>query len=323
MTTDEQLARNLAFFDAVPDTLRVEVASRTPFIGADPFRAKTDGRAKTDTLQALIRSEKQAEGVPTPPKERKPQRVTLRYSERDIKVSIPTGQQPAQGTKRGNIHEYSQASERRFRWVSRAVFHLMQGCGMLTYPEGHTFDGRKVERDRRALCKRLARRGIGIIYGKEFQKNGQMHMHFAITKWLDCHVLARMWFEIVGSGNYDHLNSGTTVEWIRSHNGLGNYFAHYMGKEEQKRIPAEFKNAGRMWGYSRWLYNEVMYTFIADTKQKWDFVRSIKKWWKAEIRALYHVKWKRRNPAAGFLAWDGRQVFEILRAKSQPTTLTA
>jgi hypothetical protein len=333
MQTEEQRIANLRFFNtlAVPDEFGHTRAVRTmkdyEEHPANPYRAP--GSRKTvenDAIQGPESGENVPGGIPTPGKPHRASRITLTINERDIAVKIhsdSTTAPPCLGTKRGKITGYSRASARRYRWVAHGVFHQMQGCGILTYPEGFTFDGRKVERDRRTLFKRFARLGIRVIYGKEFMKNGQLHMHFAVTKWVNMHWLARAWYEIVGSNNLDHYNAGTTIEWIRNKNNLGAYFGEYMGKQDQKVVPDGFRNVGRMWGYTRSLLDEVIIHFLADTKQKWNVVRIIRNWWRCKIRALYGVKWKRRNPALGFIAWDGRQVFEIMRAKTQPTTLTS
>jgi len=251
--------------------------------------------------------------------------IKIECTNRDVRVRIQGKRPPAVTRTRGNIKALSKASAQRFRLGCRGVGYTMQSCGMLSYPADFPTDGRMIERHKRALFKRIQRRNkkAKFVWVKEFQQRGALHFHFMCTEYIDKHYLARAWYEIVGSGDIKHRKAGTTVEVIRNQNGLSNYFGNYMAKQEQKRIPEAMQAVGRMWGIARSLFYFITYEFQANTKRKWDVIRTIRRAYGAALRARYGHRWKRRKPASGFLAWDGRKVFEMIRAKSQVTSLTA
>jgi hypothetical protein len=178
------------------------------------------------------------------------------------------------------------------------------------------------------MQKRLLRRGIRIMWCKEFQTMRGVHgfgvaphMHFMMTKPLFAHDLARMWYEIVGSGDFRHYQAGTHIDWIRNPNNYGTYFAKYMTKTDQKEVPDDFINCGRMWGISRGLLQIVQYMFKTQKAGSVRFLRMFRKWNAAQIRAWYGHRWKRKRGSGGFTAWNGRNFIEAYRGKMQTTTL--
>ena len=131
-----------------------------------------------------------------------------------------------------------------------------------TYPRVFTSDGREVVRHREAMKERW-RKAWGAPKGAwvlEFQKRGAPHTHTFVglpdvePQAFDDWVL-RCWFEVVGSGDRQHLNRGVDIE--RSFGGsarsnarrVAEYFWREAGKMEQKEVPPEYTDVGRFWGY--------------------------------------------------------------------------
>jgi hypothetical protein len=85
----------------------------------------------------------------------------------------------------------------------------------------------------------------------EFQKRGACHFHMIVDKEIDEDELKRIWYEIVGSGDSRHRKRGAHISPIRSLGGFKKYMIDYLTKEEQKRVPYFYQNAGRFWGYTR------------------------------------------------------------------------
>jgi hypothetical protein len=263
------------------------------------------------------------------PQKEKPYRtarnITLEYTDRDLRVRIQ-GEKPKHVTStRKEIKCYSQASSRRFRHRSRAVGYEMKSCGGLTYPKNFPHDGRLIESHKRALFKRIQRRypSAKFVWVKELQKRNAVHYHFMCTTFIDKDFLSRAWYEVVGSGDTKHLKAGTSIEPIYCQNGLSNYFGNYMQKQEQKIIPGIINQFGRFWGMSRSLFVQTVITFTANTKPQWDFIRYMRRAYGAALKKHFGHRWKRRNNAAGFLAWGGRDAFEQYRGHFQTSTLTA
>jgi hypothetical protein len=65
---------------------------------------------------------------------------------------------------------------------------------------------------------------------------------------IDKFWLSSAWYEIVGSGNRDHLLAGTRVERLRKPGAR--YAVKYASKMRQKSVPVEYQNVGRFYGYS-------------------------------------------------------------------------
>ena len=169
---------------------------------------------------------------------------------------------------RGRISDFSDDSRKRLgRAVRNAVadYHVFV---TLTYPPGFGNDGARCKRDLDTFLKRLRRlqvcsvddqgiprdvenRSWSVIWWQEWQKNGRIHFHLACTHFLDPHWLSQIWFEIVGSGNENHLAAGTNVKGLSGgRDGVAKYAAKYMSKREQKVAPDGWEQVGRFWGIS-------------------------------------------------------------------------
>lgn len=85
----------------------------------------------------------------------------------------------------------------------------------------------------------------------EFQKRGACHFHIIVDKGIPEEELRKMWYDVVRSGDTRHLKRGAHISPIRNQEGFKRYIGSYLTKEEQKRVPYFYQNAGRFWGYTR------------------------------------------------------------------------
>jgi len=121
----------------------------------------------------------------------------------------------------------------------------------------------------------------------EFQARGACHFHLIVDKAIDEEQLLRIWYEIVDSDDKRHLKHGAHISPIRNQEGFRKYLSAYLTKEEQKRIPFFYKNAGRFWGYSRSLV-KVDIKIIVGAKEDINILRRnfriFRRWQKARYR---------------------------------------
>jgi hypothetical protein len=112
----------------------------------------------------------------------------------------------------------------------------------LTYPGGAPAHwaplARRYKRDLEAFLKRFWRlakfgfRNAFVIWRLESQKRGAPHLHLLIfnVPHLDHETVAKWWWEVVGSGDPEHLKAGTQVEACHTWEKAGYYMAKYMAK---------------------------------------------------------------------------------------------
>lgn len=143
------------------------------------------------------------------------------------------------------------ARMRRFLRTCTAEFKVFI---TLTYPAVFPCDGRVVKRNLRAFLARYRRNHVdgqpwAAFWFLEFQERGAPHLHIFGTDRIEHAELAKWWYEIVGSGDPQHLEAGTSIEALRSgRHGTCVYASKYAVKAEQKEVPKNFSNCGRFWG---------------------------------------------------------------------------
>ncbi|HOT91545.1 MAG TPA: hypothetical protein PLJ78_07070 [Anaerolineae bacterium] len=156
------------------------------------------------------------------------------------------------------------AAERKGAKFSRAMFVT------LTYPwmDGKPFsDWERAKEHLEALRKRLER-AYGIkwaVWKQEYQESGALHFHLVLNLSRVVRVacfrawLAQAWYEIVESGNPDHLAAGTGVEPVYIEQGQPGSLLSYLSKElggSRKRYQdrafdpdtGELIESGKTWG---------------------------------------------------------------------------
>jgi hypothetical protein len=135
------------------------------------------------------------------------------------------------------------------------------GCLLLTltYPAVWALDGVTWKRDKAAFERRLERAfpKAGWYWRLEYQRRGAPHYHLLVfgVDFIAHEWLARAWYEVVGSGDADHLRAGTSIERVRSGRGVRRYAAKYVAKvapEWEQLFKDEsgfdYRHVGRWWG---------------------------------------------------------------------------
>jgi len=160
--------------------------------------------------------------------------------------------------KREAISGFSASSGTRMARYLRECKAQYKTMATLTYPSRHGFgyDGRKAKNDLRVLLQKLKRHfswnpEFSIFWFAEIQSKNTnaIHFHFFSTNYIDAAWLAKLWFDIVGSGDINHLHHGSDIRSISSGKfGMVSYARKYAKKQTQKDIPTCVSNFGRFWG---------------------------------------------------------------------------
>lgn len=184
----------------------------------------------------------------------------LQVYHNDLKVKKAFLQAPPKDRPvRGNIFEFSDDSRRRLLFVCRNSGHNITSQFCCTFHNSWPLDGKSLKKMNEAFIKRLKRRfgnDIHYLWVLEFQDRAAPHIHFYCDidpSPLNRGLLTKAWLEVSGQENdidcyevHDHPKNFFTWE-MKS----GAYLAkEYIGKIEQKEVPAAFHNVGRFWGNS-------------------------------------------------------------------------
>jgi hypothetical protein len=181
-----------------------------------------------------------------------------------------------EGCVRGKIEYLSADSRRRLALLAGNCSVSFRSFVTLTYPAAFPCDGALVKRHLHAALAALRRKcpGVQYIWFLEFQRRGAPHFHafldaslpsplgpmarrsgrvrkevFVHWPWQDW--LSRRWFEIVGSGDPQHLAAGAAWERVEKEDGAARYVAKECYKTFQKFVPEGYQDVGRFWGASR------------------------------------------------------------------------
>lgn len=146
------------------------------------------------------------------------------------------------GGKRGRIGAFSRQSRfRLFQLFWKIDRRKVWGVPLfvsLTYPGGTRAHWLPFAHDHkkhlRAFIRRLERFSpdVWLIWRLEPQERGAPHYHLLVfnVAHIPHELVARWWWEIVGSGDEAHLRAGTEVRGCRSWNEAAFYIAKYLGK---------------------------------------------------------------------------------------------
>ncbi len=183
-------------------------------------------------------------------------RQVVRVHLKDVQIVRPTGVQVG-GGRRGKVCGLSKASARRLRFSVRnnpALNRLGNWWVALTYPAEFPRDGRIVKGHLRAVGERWKRRGWCFVWCLEYQQRGAPHFHLilcggeGLTPEAMRTLIARDWYEVVGSGDDKHLRAGVSCDLTNNPEGADGYLSGYLVKQDQKTVPAGTLAPGRMWG---------------------------------------------------------------------------
>ena len=177
-----------------------------------------------------------------------------------VKSSIPST------SKRAAVSGFSRRSRSRLlQLLSKVKRVFLPFFITLTYPgKPELVPWDNPEQWKRDLidkfCKRLVRRfpQVSAVWKLEPQKRGAPHFHLLL--WLQVPAMNQdavllllrswvrlAWWECVGQGDSDHFKAGTSVERVRSWNGVCFYASKYMGKAVSVDNEA-WGRPGRWWG---------------------------------------------------------------------------
>lgn len=163
--------------------------------------------------------------------------------------------------KRGKIREFTIKSQKNAKWTFRS-FADQETCMVLTYPLNFlpNLDGRLIKKHLNTFLQKLRRDYPNLTYNwvLEFTCNSNPHFHLTTNiKPNDIgafrSVVRQYWYDVVGTENPNHLKQGVNqCDYIKSKGGVATYIAGYLSKENQKKVPEQFKkDVGRFWGTSR------------------------------------------------------------------------
>jgi hypothetical protein len=130
--------------------------------------------------------------------------------------------------KRGRVGDFSvKARGRLMDLCARIRRDAMALFVTLTYPRSWAGDPKIWKRDLDAFGKWMRRGfpGCSFIWKLEPQQRGAPHYHLLVwgIPFLHHELLARRWFEVVGSNDPAHLAAGARVEAVRSRRGVMRY----------------------------------------------------------------------------------------------------
>ena len=120
----------------------------------------------------------------------------------------------------------------------------------LTYPGQYPEEGKEWKRHLKNFIHRLVYKfpeACGV-WKLEPQKRGAPHYHLLIwgVEYYDLwKFTGKNWFEVVGSGDINHLKAGTQVKKIDSWRGVVSYTSKYIGKVIND---VGWGEVGRYWG---------------------------------------------------------------------------
>lgn len=161
---------------------------------------------------------------------------------------------------RGQICGFSRDSQKRLREFFAEIDQKKAGLPnfiTVTYPGVYSPDPKRWKRDLHNLLRRIETHCPSSygVWKLEPQKRGAPHFHIVVwqTPYIEPEWLARVWYEIVGSGDERHLRAGTQIKAAHSWRGVSSYCAKYITKlvdppDEDRKA---WVHPGRWWGKFR------------------------------------------------------------------------
>lgn len=177
---------------------------------------------------------------------RYPRRVKLSLAGLNPKRAVMADRKP-----RGSIERLSRQSMKRLDLALECMLPHCHAAIDLTYPDKYPSNGRLVKRHLNHFRIWLQRYGVEhYFWCLEFQERDAPHFHFIVDCYVHYEDVARAWYQIVGSGDPNHLAAGTKVAKVRSKGGVASYMAKYVKKQGQKDVPDGYTDVGRFWGHN-------------------------------------------------------------------------
>lgn len=213
----------------------------------------------------------------------------------------PSSRSKPPGGARGDVLQWSAASRKRLAFVANNTRAKLDTMITLTYPAKFEQDGSEVKRHLHNALKWLRRRiqPLTYLWFLEFQRRGAPHIHVLIDRrgvYLPHEEVAAAWYRIVDSGDDKHLAAGTRTEAVKSAGGAARYALKYAVKMEQKVVPENYRNVGRLWGHSRDVKPEPERVLEIDgidefnhLLQDWEYLNKYSWQWGTLFNAASHL----------------------------------
>lgn len=180
---------------------------------------------------------------------------------------------------RSKIAKFTKGSMKRLKFKLRNTSANLNYMITLTYPQELIgIDGSVSKKHLNHFLTRLRQFGVkDYTWVLEFQKNTNPHYHLCLNreqlfnsyKFMlsamknvslnDLEILkindmalafiSKIWYQVVGSGLEKHFKAGTRCEKIK--HSVSSYLRKYISKYEQKIVPPNYENVGRLWGFAR------------------------------------------------------------------------
>lgn len=213
------------------------------------------------------------------------------------------------GGVRGRVQGFSAASRRRLlrrmASVNRYAARRLPAWVTLTYPDEYPTDWRVHKAHLRALLKRLWRKygDHAVVWRLEWQRRGAPHYHLVlwdmkVTREFQL-FLSEAWYQVVGSGDKQHLAAGTNARQADSWRGLTAYLSKYLAKVSSEADDLT-KCEGRIWGVEkRDLLPVQPVSFLVSVREGMAFRRVLS-------RAAKLPGWRRRDRQglSAYLSWE-------------------
>lgn len=166
----------------------------------------------------------------------------------------------AHGERQNKVPTWKRGTVQGFSFRSRTrLLKLLSQCDRsqtsqslfvtLTYPRSYPKESLLYKRHLDSFGKRLRRQfpKSSAIWKLEFQSRGAPHYHLIVLgiPFLARQWLARVWFEVVGSGDERHKKAGTQVARVSDYRRALGYASKYVAKVTSS-YSAE--DTGRFWG---------------------------------------------------------------------------
>ena len=165
------------------------------------------------------------------------------------------------GGPRGKVVGFTRESRRRLlRTIAQLDRCILPLFVTLTYPGRFSTNYKDWKRDLKVWSDRLRRAydGASFIWRLELQKRGAPHFHLLLygVPTVDQQIkewLSSSWYNVVRSGDINHLRAGTNIQTIRTHRGTMAYSSKELGKITQTHLSETYSaGVGRWWGaYNR------------------------------------------------------------------------
>ena len=173
---------------------------------------------------------------------------------------------PKGGGKRGEVKSFSKASQRRLKRTLSKIDQSKRAPYFvtLTYPDEYPVSGTVWKRHLKNFWQRLERQYpksaffwvLELKRRKSGTNAGEFAPHFHLLVYGIPNLrdfipwLSWNWYDVVGSGNENHLKAGTNVQLVRSMRRTAGYVSKalkYISKADVEDLPEDWQ-IGRFWG---------------------------------------------------------------------------